>query len=422
MPMRIWAATLSLNLVCIVGLSQEASSKTDGNKPDSAVLVMTVSIPNPIDVKWTATSNLYVLSGDTATITEFDGNGRIIRSVKGVGNAPSGFDVDNAGKIYVAMAGDNQVLKFNQTEDSFVVDAQFCKQGFIGNADKSPGNKATALNRPLDVAVTTDGREISIADSGNNRVQHFSKDGLFIDSFGNAMGKIGSLNGPQGLTYDFWNTLAVADSGNNRLIVASDLGVQKASGGAGANLGQFQAPWHLCAGKRGLYVADTGNNRVQVFAPISSHELSSNDALRPRLAISKDLKLNHPQSVAAVADLLEEKIYIADTGNNRVILVKLALDNPEAVWKSMKEYLAKGDIPGAISCFSIASRDEYMTTFSSMSKAKLLADAKNIGNLKPVSIENDKAQYYFEGTVNGMKVTFPIAFVKENEKWKILEY
>jgi hypothetical protein len=169
-------------------------------------------------------------------------------------------------------------------------------------------------------------------------------------------------------------------------------------------------------------VADTGNNRVQVFAPTSSRELSSNDPLHPRLSLSDGFGLNHPKSVAAVEDLLEEKIYIADSGNNRVILVKLPLDNPEAVWKSMKARLVVGDISGAISYFSIASKDKYQRSFLSLPKAKLISDAKNMGTITPVSIESDRAQYYFENVVGGQKITFPIEFVKENREWKILEY
>ena len=47
-------------------------------------------------------------------------------------------------------------------------------------------------------------------------------------------------------------------------------------------------------------------------------------------------------------DFLEEKLYIADTGNNRVILVNLPIDNPEAVWKHMIGCLKAGDVPGAM--------------------------------------------------------------------------
>ena len=369
-----------------------------------------------------ATSNLYVLSGNTATITEFDANGKTTRSLKNIGSKPSGFDVDAVGNLYVAMSGSNQIWKFKPTPNSFEVDNKFGNGGFIGNKDGIAGSNSSQFNTPFDVAVATGDPTIAISDSANHRIQHFTTAGGFIDSFGKEIAGIGQLNSPKGLVYDFVNNLAIVDSGNNRIVLASDYGSQKASGGTGSGLGQFQSPWNLCASKRGLYVADTGNNRVQIFAPLSSRELSSNAPLRPRLSLSGELNLNHPKAVAAVTDLLEEKIYIADTGNNRVILVKLPLDNPEAVWKNMKARLAAGDVPGAISYFSIASKDEYQKTFLSLSKAELISDAKNMGTIKPVSIESDRAQYYFEKVVAGQKLTFPIEFDKENGQWKILEY
>lgn len=407
--------------IILAALLFTMSVQAQTNPPTLAVQLAVINIPDPIDLKWAGT-NLYVLSGSTATITEFDTSGKIIRFLKDIGSAPSGFDVDNAGNVYVAITGDNQVRKFNPTDDSFKTAAKFGGSGYIGKADKSSGTNSSAFNAPFDVAVTRDGQEISVSDSGNNRTEHFTKDGEFIDSFGKEITGIGQLNSPKGVAYDFYNNLCIVDSGSNRVVLASDYGSQKASGGTGSGLGQFQAPWNLCVNKRGLYVADTGNNRVEVFAPTSSRELSSNDPLRPRLSLSDGLGLNHPKAVAPFEDLLEEKIYIADTGNNRVILVKLPLDNPEAVWKSMKARLAAGDIPGAISYFSIASKDQYRETFASLPKAELISDAKNMGAIKPVSIESDKAQYYFEKVIQGQKITFPIEFSKENGQWKILEY
>ncbi len=418
----ILAGILGANTGYSTDLPLNGMSRTNSNTQASPIQLAVISIPDPVDIKWTGNSNLYVLSGNTATITELDANGKTVRSLSGIGSTPSGLDVDMAGNVYVAVTGDNQVRKFNSTDNSFKLDTKFGSDGYIGKADKSSGTNSSSFNAPFDVAVTPDSREISVSDSGNNRIQHFTKDGGFIDSFGKQFGGIGQLNSPKGLVYDFWNNLSIVDSGNNRIVIASDYGSQKASGGTGSGLGQFQAPWNLCTGKRGLYVADTGNNRVQVFAPTSSHELSSNNPLRPRLSLSGELGLNHPKAVAAFEDLLEEKFYIADTGNNRVLLVKLPLDNPEVVWENMKARLAVGDIPGALSYFSIASKDQYRETFLSLSKAELISDAKNIGTIKPVSIESDKAQYCFENVVDGHKITFPIEFTKENGQWKILEY
>jgi len=53
---------------------------------------------------------------------------------------------------------------------------------------------------------------------------------------------------------------------------------------------------------------------------------------------------------------------------------------------------------------------------------ELAQTMSEIPPLSPVSIERDKAEYYFEQKVDGVLITFPVHFVKENGKWKIMEY
>jgi hypothetical protein len=54
--------------------------------------------------------------------------------------------------------------------------------------------------------------------------------------------------------------------------------------------------------------------------------------------------------------------------------------------------------------------------------AKLASDINAIGPLTPVYIENDLAEYYFEQTIEGQLLLFPVEFVKENGAWKIVEF
>ena len=232
----ILAGILGANTGYSTDLPLNGMSRTNSNTQASPIQLAVISIPDPVDIKWTANSNLYVLSGNTATITELDANGKTVRSLSGIGSTPSGLDVDMAGNVYVAVTGDNQVRKFNPTDNSFKLDTKFGSDGNIGKADKSSGTNSSSFNAPFDVAVTPDSREISVSDSGNNRIQHFTKDGGFIDSFGKQIGGIGQLNSPKGLVYDFWNNLYIVDSGNNRIVIASDYGSQKASGGTGSGL------------------------------------------------------------------------------------------------------------------------------------------------------------------------------------------
>jgi hypothetical protein len=390
------------------------------------VLVSTIKIIDPVAVQWTATSNLYVLSGSTATLTEFNATGKTVRSKTGVGSRPSGLTVDTNGNVYVAVTGENQIWKFNPSTDSFEIDPSFGRSGIIGNKNGSAGAGSNELNAPFDVALSGNDQTLMISDSGNNRLLEFSPNGTFISSSQIGGGLQRQFKAPTGLAQDELGIyLFVVDSGNSRIALShSGIGFipEEVSGTNGAALGQFNGPTHLSANKRALYVADTGNNRVQVFSHVEGGEGHSPVPFNPRVALSSELGLNHPKAVAAVDDLLEEKLYIADTGNNRVILVNLPMDNPEGVWNHLMAQLKAGDVPGAVSDFSIASKDKYQDAFQAMSKDDLASTVKDMQGIKPVYIESDRAQYYFESDVEGKTLTFPVEFDKEFGQWKVMEY
>jgi len=313
-------------------------------------------------------------------------------------------------------------VKFMPIDGSFLLDPSFNTTGRIGKPDKTAGSGDGEFNAPFDVAVTPDGEEISVSDSGNQRIQRFTKAGVFLSSFGQQGSDMGQLNAPKGLACDELGTLYIVDSGNNRAVVASSSGVIGVSGSSGTALGQFAGPVNLGVGSRGVYVADAGNNRVQAFDPL---EDSDPTPLKPRLALAGQFTpaLNQPSSVSVVADLLQEKLYIADTGNNRVLLIRLPLDNPESVWSAMKQRLLAGDIAAAIPYFCSLSGEKYRRAYLSIGTPALIPVISQIPEtISPVFIESETAQYYFQQPVGSVTITFPIDFVKENGIWKITEY
>lgn len=371
------------------------------------VQLSVINITDPVDVKCDAAGNLYVLSRSTATIKEYDQNGSVIRSLSGIGATPSGFDVDGSGNVYVALTGDNQVAKFNPTTTAFQLDTSFGNGGVIGKSDKTSGSGNGEFNAPYDVAVAADGSQIAISDSGNHRIQLFNTSGVYQSSFGQQGSGSGQFNTPKGLAYDSVGYLYVVDSGNNRIALALSSAVIGTSKTAGTALGQFQGAVNLGVGSRGIYVAETGNNRVQAFEPVKGGHGATLTPFASRLAISTELGLSQPQAVAAVPHFTEERIYIADTGNNRVILAKLPTDDPTPAWSSMKQHLLAGDIDGAIPYFSVLSVEKYRQAFHAIGATDLQAIISQIPTTSAVTIESDTAQYRFDQVVQGVTITFP---------------
>jgi hypothetical protein len=167
-------------------------------------------------------------------------------------------------------------------------------------------------------------------------------------------------------------------------------------------------------------VADDGNNRIQSFAPPEPHNLFSIGPSHIRFAISTNL--NQPTAVAAVENFTNEMFYVADTGNNRILLYTLPTDDPTPTWVGMAAQVAAGKTSAAMSYFSIASVDQYQQAFLSVGITNSISALNQIGTLTPVFIYNDTAEYYFTNTIAGQVITFPVSFDKEYGQWKISEF
>jgi DNA-binding beta-propeller fold protein YncE len=72
------------------------------------------------------------------------------------------------------------------------------------------------------------------------------------------------------LAVDARGNVYVADMASNSVVVYNTNGTALASWGTfGSNPGEFHAPWGIAVGPDGrVYVADTYNDRIQVFGPV----------------------------------------------------------------------------------------------------------------------------------------------------------
>ncbi len=197
------------------------------------------------------------------------------------------------------------------------------------NLDDSPG-RGSALGQfdtPIGVDVTTDGEVIFVVDSANTRIERFTADGEFIGvwsgqedpdlTFAAAFG-----TGPTGLTVDDDDLIYVADTWNHRVVVLDrngDLVREIGQPGEPTDLGDSPDPTlqpGLFFGPRGvavsdgeIFVTDTGNERVQVFASDGTflRAFGGNG--------SEPGQLIEPVGIAVGPDNL---VYVADSGNQRL--------------------------------------------------------------------------------------------------------
>lgn len=133
-----------------------------------------------------------------------------------------------------------------------------------------PGAGAGALDRPVGLAVGADGH-VWVADAGDDRIEELSATGAPVRSLGGR----GERNGRFTLIGDVVATGRSVDAtdcfgGRLQRFSRSDGGFRSALGTFGATKDGMRCPRGVAIGQdRYRYVADTGNDRVLVINPLS---------------------------------------------------------------------------------------------------------------------------------------------------------
>jgi DNA-binding beta-propeller fold protein YncE len=388
-----------------------------------AVVLQEISVDNPYDLKLGTDGTLFVLSRSTGILRQLNSSGTAIRTSLSLGTTPSGFDLGRSGEVYVALTGNNQVTKLLPTQKSFEIDPTFNWTGKLGKPNGTTGTGNGEFNAPFDVAVAPDASEIDVSDSNNHRIQRFSLDGKFLGSFGSLGTSFGTLNTPKGLSFTAAELLEVADSGNNRIVFAREGQFATTFGEKGAGNKQFQSPINLSGNLRALYVADTGNSRIQKLIWQVGESTSDDIAsLAFSWQLGTRLSLNQPAAVAVSSDLVKEILYIADTGNNRVLKIELLLIAPTPVWADFKAKLLSGDIEGALNNVATDRIPKVRHDLLLLTAADIREMMTEASDLLPILIEETIAKYRFTRVYQGAEISFSVCFVKENGKWKIVSF
>jgi autotransporter-associated beta strand protein len=279
------------------GLAIDAATGVISGEPSASGVFQVEITASSEDGKTTGSSTL------TITIT---GDASIETRITGLSN-PTAAVMDASGATYIAGTGGGGIIKIDADDTlttlaplpspplSLAIDAQ--GNLYAGASDgavykiTSAGTVtvfASGFSHPGGLAVSAGGT-LYVADTGNNQIKAITPGGTVTTLAGsgaqgsadNAIAADATFDGPGGLALNAsTNTLYIADT-NNSTLRAIDLGtgaVTTAAGvagqpynldGTGATV-RFNTPEALAIDNAGLiYVADTGNNTVRVFDPVS---------------------------------------------------------------------------------------------------------------------------------------------------------
>ena len=179
-------------------------------------------------------------------------------------------------------------------------------------------------------ALTFGGGSVWV-DGGQSMVR-FAPDGSFVSRWGQWGSGPGQFRaGPTGIAVVGEGTAGrvyTTDLGNCRVMVSRFDGSHVASmGSCGTGANQMTGPWQLAVRGNRAYVADSGRNRVAIW------DLDRAEIVQSVAGSFGGVALKNPRGLAI--DPAGKWLYIADTGNVRIVRARLA--DP-----SIREIVTKG--------------------------------------------------------------------------------
>lgn len=261
--------------------------------------------------------------------------------------------------------------------------------GGDGNSTHGSGNDLGSFLWPHGVAVSEQGELLAVSDTGNNRIQIFrtgqpdtplsrtlDRSRLYLMQAVGEFGKEpGNFISPAGVLIADKNQIYVADYGNNRIQVLDENGrLLRSFGKIGFEQGELYHPYELAMSREGLLaVSDYGNNRIQVF------DRNGNFCFffgKPGKGAGE---FNGPTGMAFDQ---ASNLYVADAFNHRIQVFSFSAEAegiPIAVNETEEGVKRRMDL--ALAMFSDLSEERSLTP-------------EELGHWLAIEIYNDENRYF----------------------------
>jgi sugar lactone lactonase YvrE len=336
----------------------QSATRVYGQKDDftaSSVDVNAASLNGPNGVTSDSSGNSYIVdsgnnrvlyyaAGSTTATRVYGQGGSLSSNAVNVGATgltnPDEAVLDSSGNLYIVDEGNNRVLYY--AAGSTTATRVYGQGGSLSsNTDNNGGVSAASLSTPNGVALDTGGN-LYIVDALNNRVLYYAagsttatrvygQGGSFTTNANNA-GATG-LNDPNGVAVDGSGNVYIADTGNNRVLyypvgstTATRVYGQRGSftvnvaNNSGVSANSLNAPDGVNVDSSGnLYIADSGNNRVLYYpagSTTATRVYGQGGSFTTNAHNVGATGLHNPNGAAVDGS---GNVYVADMVNNRVL-------------------------------------------------------------------------------------------------------
>ncbi len=248
--------------------------------------------------------NIFVSDYGNDRLLKFDTAFKAIAYIGGAGrqegllDKPTFLEMDNGLNLLVSEEGNRRISRY---------DAQL---NFVDIIDFYDFDDQTKFGTPSGIAVADFG-ELWVCDKEKNRIAVFNSFGSFERFVGDFGTSGGQLRFPEKIVRLKGNSFAICDSDNGRLVIYDEYGNYE----TGIKFDKDITPTALIAEGHNFWVLDSYENKIYYVNQAGNILFE----LGPNLP-GDDLSLREPTDLIRLKD---NKLLIADRGNNRLIICKI---------------------------------------------------------------------------------------------------